>query len=669
MDIGILSVRGKEDTYETALRKSEISNKLQSNGYSLTFFNEINLNSKEIVKSLNKAVNSKDEIEVVVIANALSHTGTDEFKKIFSDVIEIAENHEKTPVPKNYWKNRKKALKQSKKNGEDIHAYEKVVDSFRIYRKKSKIFSLGDFGNDYKGYTFMYKGIKVVVLPQAILVETDLKNLIAYSVERTLEVYELSANEYPDGFSLYEYIPPKTGFVNRVIPLPGDSAKEVLRKFTVIVSLLAFCTAFGMLVYNVFFLSVQNTNLNGDIQTIFHSAENKDNNNSNSNENNQSPKKDGDTVEWNKLTAINDEIVGWIEINDTPIDYPILWHKSDNSTSQYYLSHTYNRNYSSYGSIFVDYRCPNGMKDKNVILHGHHMNDGSMFGGLLNYGKTKGNLDFYKKAPTISISTADEGATTYKIISVFKTSTLSDHGEFFNYMIGEFQNEKDFMNYVYNVRVRSLFNCPVDVNEDDTLLTLSTCSYEFSEFRTVVVARKVRNGESEKVDVSQASLNSNPVWPDVYYKRYGGTRPTVTDFCTAYEIGQIDWYSGEYDFKGQVVVEPATEPTNSSEPTTQGTTAPPTQAPTVVVTFINYDGTVINSQKVEVGKSAKAPETPVKPSDDIYDYVFKGWQLDFSNVNCDMTIAPNFERVEKQIVEPTVGVVEESVYETEVVSQ
>ena len=129
------------------------------------------------------------------------------------------------------------------------------------------------------------------------------------------------------------------------------------------------------------------------------------------------------------------------------------------------------------------------------------MNDGSMFGNLMKYGSTSGNLDFYKESPTIEFDTP-EGNADYKIISVFKTNTLSSQGEFFNYMVGDFQNEKDFMNYVYNVRIRSLINCPVDVNEDDQLLTLSTCSYEFTEFRTVVVARKVRGGESSKVNVS-----------------------------------------------------------------------------------------------------------------------------------------------------------------------
>ena len=145
---------------------------------------------------------------------------------------------------------------------------------------------------------------------------------------------------------------------------------------------------------------------------------------------------------------------------------------------------------------------------------------------------------------------------------MFKTNTLSSHGQFFNYMVGNFQNEKDFMNYVYNVRVRSLINCPVDINENDELLTLSTCSYEFTNFRTVVVARKVRLGEDAKVDVSKASINSNAVWPEVYYSSYGGTRPKITDFATAYEKQQIDWYDGNQqqfdDLKKQKVTVPST---------------------------------------------------------------------------------------------------------------
>ena len=95
---------------------------------------------------------------------------------------------------------------------------------------------------------------------------------------------------------------------------------------------------------------------------------------------------------------------------------------------------------------------------------------------------------------------------------------------------------------------------------------------------------------------------------------------------------------------------PATEPPTDAQGNTEPqTTAQPTTQAKVYVTvkFINYDGSLISEQKVEVGKGAKAPEKPVKPSDDYYDYVFKGWQLDFSKVDRDMTIAPSFEAVPK----------------------
>ena len=318
----------------------------------------------------------------------------------------------------------------------------------------------------------------------------------------------------------------------------------------------------------------------------------------------------------------------------------MLWHKGDDANGQYYLNHNYKGDYDSYGCIFLDYRCKNGTNSKNIVLHGHHMNDGSMFGNLLNYGGTEGDLDFYEENPTIRFDTPS-GNGTYKIISVYKTNTLSSHGEFFNYMVGDFQNEKDFMNYVYNVRVRSMINCPVDVNEGDELITLSTCSYEYTNFRTVVVARKTRIGEDATVDTSKASLNKNAVWPEVYYATRGGTRPKVTDFCTAYENKQIDWYDGTYTFKDQKVVQPTTASTDPSKKSTD----PNATEPVILcsVTFINYDGSFIENQTVEYGKAAKAPADPVKPSDQYYDYTFKGWGLDFKEVKSDMIIAPVFE--------------------------
>jgi len=124
---------------------------------------------------------------------------------------------------------------------------------------------------------------------------------------------------------------------------------------------------------------------------------------------------DGDTTKkvsekekvrnFKKLQKINSEIVAWINVPHTNIDYPVLYHKEDTLHSQYYLYNNYEKNYSQYGSIFIDFRSQQGVKSKNVIMHGHHMMDGSMFANLLKYGKTSIDMNFYKKSPTFTVTT------------------------------------------------------------------------------------------------------------------------------------------------------------------------------------------------------------------------------------------------------------------------
>ncbi len=636
MDIEILSVNKNDSFYELSQRTDEIRKKLQESGCNLTYVNKVPLKPGKIRAAVDSSASNPEKPDVIIIANALSTTDSASFKKYFAETVAGAEHAENKPAPKDYWKKRNAAFRSAKKRKASEQELSELADEYRMYKKKSRIFCLGDFGNGYKGYCFTYKGVKVGVLPQAVLTGADVRDVVALAAARINDVFEKAAEEYPEGFGNKEYVPEKKGFVNRYLPVRGDSGGEVVRKSVVILSALVFIAALSYLVYNMLYLSVKNTELNGEIQKIAHGISSEDSNN-------QKPDV-SEGINWSDLAKINKDIVGWIQINDTQIDYPVLWCKTDDSTYQFYLSHNYKKDYDSYGSIFVDYRCTKGTESKNLVIHGHHMNDGSMFGDLMNYGGTSGNLDFYKKAPTIEFDTPD-GDGTYKIISIFKTNTLSTQGEFFNYMIGNFQNDKDFMNYVYNVRIRSLINCPVDINEDDELITLSTCSYEFTNFRTVIVARKVRDGESTKVDTSQASVNNNAVWPDCYYAVYGGTRPTVTDFCTAYDKGEIDWYTGDYDFKDQKVVEATTAETTTSK-SKSGSSSTQTTTRAIIyhtVQFINYDYTVLSTQTVEEGKAATAPPDPVKPSDDAYDYEFIGWQLGFDEVYGDMIIAPNFE--------------------------
>ena len=86
--------------------------------------------------------------------------------------------------------------------------------------------------------------------------------------------------------------------------------------------------------------------------------------------------------------------------------------------------------------------------------------------------------------------------------------------------------------------IRSIINTGVDVLPSDELLTLSTCTYEFHEARFIIVARKVRDGESETVDTSQATMNPSPLYPDIWYQLFGGTKPDEAQLKAALHAGQ-----------------------------------------------------------------------------------------------------------------------------------
>lgn len=330
--------------------------------------------------------------------------------------------------------------------------------------------------------------------------------------------------------------------------------------------------------------------------------------------------------DWDALKKINSDIKAWVTVRHTPINYPVLQSEEDGYGYQYYLHRYYDKSYDFAGSIFIDYRSNKGVHSRNVLTHGHNMRDGSMYGGLLKYGEYSPEMDFFKKSPTLFFNTP-EGNEQWIIFSVYKTNTLEVHGDFFNYLMGSFESDAQFMNYVYNVKIRSLIDIPVPINEDDQIITLSTCSYEYSDFRTVICARKLRNNEKVNDYINAAKPNENAVWPDVYYYDHEGERPEVTTFKTELQKGNLPWYDGKGNLEGS---EWLVMTTGNSQYT---------------VTFINYDGSIISTQMVSQGKAAIAPEDPVKPASGGYEYVFKGWQLDFSSVTCNMTIAPTFEAV------------------------
>nr|WP_319489799.1 class B sortase [uncultured Caproiciproducens sp.] len=227
----------------------------------------------------------------------------------------------------------------------------------------------------------------------------------------------------------------------------------------------------------------------------------------------------GRLIKFLELQKVNPSIVGWIKVPNTIIDLPVL--QASTKEPEFYLTHDYRSNHSTYGSVFVDARCSvEKGKSRSVLLYGHSLISGRMFTQLNKY-KT---LDFYKSTPAFTFDTIDS-QSQWKVISVFLTNTLPEQGEPFNYLKTNFKNDSDYLNFVYQMRIRSIYNTGVSFNEEDSIVLLSTCSYEFTDFREVVVARKVRDGESSEVDVSKAAYNSKVVYPDCWYKKHGGKKP------------------------------------------------------------------------------------------------------------------------------------------------
>ena len=174
---------------------------------------------------------------------------------------------------------------------------------------------------------------------------------------------------------------------------------------------------------------------------------------------------------------INKDTIGWITIAGTSIDYPIV----QGSDNYYYLTHDYNRNESKYGSIFMDCHNAADFSDKHTILYGHNMKNGSMFHDLNEYR----SHDFFDEHTYIEVYSQD----VYRKWMVFSTySTKPD----FNYLQTAFDSREEYSIFLNALLSHSEFSDEkVQVNTEDKILTLSTCSDDLENGRRVVHAKLV----------------------------------------------------------------------------------------------------------------------------------------------------------------------------------
>ena len=182
-------------------------------------------------------------------------------------------------------------------------------------------------------------------------------------------------------------------------------------------------------------------------------------------------------IDFAALAAINPDIIGWIVIDGTNIDYPIV-QGSDNDA---YLHKTFSGERNSSGTIFLDCRNAPDFSDRNSIVYGHKMKNGSMFAGLTEY-KDQG---FYEQHPAFTIYTPE---VEYKceVFAAYVTSGVSA-----TYTL-DFSGDMDFTGYINDAVSRSLIQTGVTPAAKDRIVTLSTCDYTYDNARMVVHARLVR---------------------------------------------------------------------------------------------------------------------------------------------------------------------------------
>lgn len=211
--------------------------------------------------------------------------------------------------------------------------------------------------------------------------------------------------------------------------------------------------------------------------------------------------------EFAALYERNRDFVGWLEIEGTPLSYPVV----QGQDNDYYLTHNFDGKRERHGTPFMDYRNRIDLLNANTVLHGHNMkSDNQMFSELENYYKGKNAINYYRKHPIIKFDTLN-AKMEWKIFAVFTcgvNTKADDFCAYYDYLMAS--SEEDYMRWVEEFRSRSIYDIPVDVQIGDNLLTLSTCYYEKDDQRLVVVARRVRDGESSEVDVNAATKNPDP---------------------------------------------------------------------------------------------------------------------------------------------------------------
>lgn len=185
-----------------------------------------------------------------------------------------------------------------------------------------------------------------------------------------------------------------------------------------------------------------------------------------------------------ELQKENSDIVGWLQIEDSKINYPVL----QGQDNEYYMTHDYNKEYSKDGSLFLDKSYDWSKPSTNLLIYGHNnIGSAEMFADLINYKEE----EYYNNHKIIRFTTNKEDAE-YEIIAVFLSRVYykSEKDVFRYYYFIDAENEQEFNEYVNNAKKASLYNIEKTAKYGDQLLTLSTCSYHTEDRQISCCSKK-----------------------------------------------------------------------------------------------------------------------------------------------------------------------------------
>lgn len=246
--------------------------------------------------------------------------------------------------------------------------------------------------------------------------------------------------------------------------------QKVISSLVTIVCLAVFIYASSGL-FNAFMDYYKNRKMMSEVQDIYYEFDSADTA--------QAAESNEIRSGFEELLKQNEDVIGWITIDDTQVDYPIL-HSSDNIE---YLTENYYGNQSRAGSIFMDFRNDITSSNLNTVIYGHRMKDGSMFQQLTKFL----DQEFFESHRTFEYDTLYESYEA-EIFAVYHT--LTD----FNYIATDFSSDEEYENLLADIQEKSLFQTDIEVSADDPIITLSTCDYKLDadDGRLVVHAKLVK---------------------------------------------------------------------------------------------------------------------------------------------------------------------------------